>query len=360
MSQQQIENAINAKSIQFAGSGTFSIAADGTVSGVTRHFQSATVVTFYCEDEAEGGGGSGSSNITLGGDSYEYNTSGNIFSSGSVFAGGSSTFMSSGMTMTDGCVRWGSSMSVKKTGYGLALKMPPTSQIDVNGKRFLVSALLTGLAAATPLVEAPKPKQTWKIVGGDVQKIKVEGRCTVKLARFPALSKKKLEVTTYGDSTFTFGENFAVDDLIVETHNNSTCHGNGTLARTATLTAGGNSSMQNVGATGYVTANAHGNASLNANATNVGAVDKNATGNASCRITLMNDDALVAATLALSALEALPTTPPPRTAVAVTSTVPKRTSGAATGTHVSPSKKRKAEGDTDDAHHGKSSKHGGR
>jgi len=276
----------NINCIRFVGSGKITINSLGYVEGASSHTVKNNTVTFEC-----GAGVGGGVTIT--------NSFGGI---GNSFSGSVSSFSGGSMSVSDGIVQWGSSVSVQKTSTGLKVNMPETSILSLNGKRFRVSALMSGDTVTADDLPQEKEKK-YHIATGDVKKIIVEGGCKLLLKRFGRLSAAHLDITATSNADVKLDKDFAVEELRVTTSGNSmlTSVSCGAI-RNATLNASGNSSQRSLNILGTLDATSSGNSSIR-----VGVADKNkvndaVSGNATCKVYRIDDETILETTKILSML----------------------------------------------------------
>lgn len=280
-----IDVPADVKYLKFRGTDHVTIDASGTVRGAGAGERDHNMFVFTSGD----GSSSGDGNV--------------IVSNGSISIGGGS-FVSSGMTMCDNKITWGSSESVKRTSYGLEIRLPESKQIDINGKRLRVSDIMRG-NTTTPTDVKPEKVRVFRIAPRNVKvsRIVVESNVKLQAHRFAALSAASLDVVTNGNSKLTLAGSFAVQRLRASTNGNSTlCGADEIFAQEATLDSNGNSTLKDVNALGRLSANSNGNSSLHAAVADKNLADSDRSGNSKCSVSRMDDASILAATLALSAL----------------------------------------------------------
>lgn len=293
MANTEVHEFTNVEKLKFTGGGVVEIDNNGNITGIDRYSKSGKTLIFTC------GSGDGNS-VTFVGDGFTSTVTGGSVSFGNSFSSFSS---GGGMSVTDNEVRWGSNLSAKKTSFGLKINMPTVGEIELNGRRFRVSSLLSGSSSTPVPAGPPEKKKEYRVVGGEVNHVQSEGNCRVRVARFPYLAKRKLTVETHGNSSIKFEADFAIDDLVATSQGNSTISAEDMIAsRTATLASHGNSTIKNVVSVGPMTANSYGNSSLHASVADKNQADHSNRGNSRCSISRLDDESILEATKALSKL----------------------------------------------------------
>lgn len=282
--------------LKFRGTGRATIGADGCVRGASsgRHYRGVFVFECGEPDSADGA-------VAV--------------SDGSIVA--------SGMTITGNTITWGSE-SVKRTAYGLEIRIPESKQLQINGLRLRVSDI--GRADRTQVVAATAEKtRVFRLVGGCVSRVTVDGDVHLHLARFPALSAESLDLSTSGNSSATLFGDLAVQRLRITANGHSTVGGAVAMIRAeeATLDTYGNSVVKDVCVLSWLSAYAHHHSTLCAAVADKNLAHDEQSGNATCRISRLDDASIRETAARLASLSELPTNAGRRTfASMVRPTVP--------------------------------------